>query len=126
MFFTAPSSTHICPKSADCWSPMMPAIGMLRPCTWVSPMIPEESQTIGIMDSGMPKKFSSSLSHCRVLMLKSMVLEALVTSVTCTLPPVRFQTSQESMVPKRSRPARALAIAPGTLSSIQRILVALK
>ena len=101
-------------------------MGILRPWTSASPAIPAESRTSGSMDSGMPKRLRSSESHCRVLMLNSIVREALVTSVTCTFPPVRFHTSQESMVPKRRRPARALAIAPGTLSSIQRILVALK
>ena len=59
-------------------------------------------------------------------MLKSIVREALVTSVAWTLPPVRFQISQESTVPKRSRPAWALRRAPGTFSRIQWILVALK
>ena len=59
-------------------------------------------------------------------MLKSMVLEALLTSVTWVFPPVRFQTSQESTVPKRSFPACAFCLAPGTFSRIQRILVPLK
>ena len=43
-------------------------------------------------------------------MLKSMVREALLASVTCTLPPVSFQSSQESTVPKASSPdSRQLA-----------------
>ncbi len=29
VFFTAPGSTHICPKRAACWSPAIPAIGTL-------------------------------------------------------------------------------------------------
>src|ERR1035437_10047564 len=36
-------------------------------------------------------------------------------------PPVRFQMSQLSIVPKRRSPASALALAPGTLSRIQAI-----
>ena len=35
-------------------------------------------------------------------------------------PPVRFQTSQLSMVPNRTSPASAFSRAPGTLSSSQR------
>ena len=104
----------------------MPATGIFLPETAVSPTIPEESHTSGSIDSGIPKSARSSGSHCIVLMLNSMVREAFVTSVTCLSPPVMFQTSHESMVPKRSLPALTLASAPGTLSSIQRILVALK
>ena len=78
------------------------------------------------MLSGMPKKSSSSRSHSRVWMLKIMVREALDTSVTCTSPRVRFHTSQLSTVPKRSSPRLAFSAAPGTLRSIQRILVAEK
>ena len=37
-------------------------------------------------------------------MLKSMVRDALVSSVTCTWPLVNFQISQESIVPKASSP----------------------
>ena len=59
-------------------------------------------------------------------MLKSIVRDALLTSVTCTLPPVSFQISQLSMVPNASSPAAARARAPGTLSRIQRILLAEK
>ncbi len=46
-----------------------------------------------------------------------MVRDALLGSVTCTRPPVRFHTSQESTVPNASLPALALARAPGTLRS---------
>ena len=59
-------------------------------------------------------------------MLKSIVREALLTSVTCVSPLVSIQISQLSTVPKRSLPASALSLAPGTFSSIQRIFVALK
>ncbi len=46
-----------------------------------------------------------------------MVRDALVTSVTCTppsTPPVMFQASQESIVPKHSWPASALSRRPST------------
>ena len=75
------------------------------------------------MLAGTSSSLSSSSSHCRVWMLKSIVREALVTSVMCVAPPVSFQTSQVSMVPKASSPASALALAPGTLSRIQATLV---
>ena len=74
----------------------------------------------------MPKRVSSSLSHSRVWMLKSIVREAFVTSVTCTSPRVSIQMSQVSTVPNLSFPSSALFRAPGTFSSIQRIFVALK
>ena len=51
-----------------------------------------------------------------------MVRDALVTSVTWALPPVRFQISQVSIVPKRSLPSSAFSRAPSTLSRIQAIL----
>ena len=56
----------------------------------------------------------------------SMVREALDTSVTCTAPWVSCQISQLSMVPNASLPALARSRAPGTLSRIQRTLVAEK
>ena len=52
-----------------------------------------------------------------------MVREALLTSVTCTRPPVSCQTSHESTVPNASLPSAAFARAPGTLSRIHAILV---
>ena len=55
----------------------------------------------------------------------SIVRLALVTSVTWTPPfgpPVRFQITHVSGVPKSRSPASARARAPGTLSRIQRIL----
>jgi hypothetical protein len=54
----------------------------------------------------------------------SMVRLAFVTSVMCrppSLPPVRFQMSQVSMLPNSRSPESALSAAPSTLSRIQRI-----
>ncbi len=59
-------------------------------------------------------------------MLNSIVRDALLTSVTCCVWLVSFQTSHESTVPNASLPASARARAPGTLSRIQRILLAEK
>ena len=59
-------------------------------------------------------------------MLNSIVREALLTSVTCTSPRVSRQISHESTVPNISLPCSARFRAPGTLSSIHLIFVALK
>ena len=106
----------------------MPAMGTswAKMVVLVWPYTSLEEHTFGIMERGMPKSSSSSSSHSNVLMLKSIVLEALLTSVTWTSPLVRFHTSHESTVPKRSSPASARALAPGTFSRIQRIFVAEK
>ncbi len=56
-------------------------------------------------------------------MSNSSVREALVTSVTWRLPPVRFQISHESTVPNAISPASARARKPSTLSSSHAILV---
>ena len=60
-------------------------------------------------------------SQSRVLRFISMVREALVTSVTCAppfTPPVRFHSTQVSMVPIARSPASARSLAPSTLSRI--------
>ena len=62
---------------------------------------------LGRMEAGMLKNSSSVLSHSRVLMFISMVLEALVTSVTCL--PVRLYTSHVSTVPNISCPTSRAA-----------------
>ena len=59
-------------------------------------------------------------------MLYSIVRLALLGSVTCTLPRVKFQMSQVSTVPKHSSPRSARARAPSTLSRIHFALVAEK
>jgi hypothetical protein len=67
-------------------------------------------------------------------MSKSIVRDALLTSVACSAcgaccagpPPLRFHSSQLSTVPKASSPCAAAIAAPGTWSSSQRSLVAEK
>ncbi len=79
----------------------------------------------GSMARGTPMALRISSSQSSVLRFISMVRLALVTSVRCTPPagpPVRFQISHESTLPKSSSPFFARARAPGTLSSIHRIL----
>jgi hypothetical protein len=59
-------------------------------------------------------------------MSKSMVRDAFDGSVTCRRLCEKFHASHVSTVPKASSPRSAFARAPGTLSSIQAILVPLK
>src|SRR5207302_1890214 len=80
-------------------------------------------RTSGNIERGTPKIFSNSSSQSPVLISKSIVREALLTSVTCTVPPVRFQMSHESTVPNANSPAFALALAPFTFSRIHCTLV---
>jgi len=53
----------------------------------------------------------------------SSVREALVASVAWIRPPVSFQSSQLSGVPKATRPARAARVIAGECRSSQAILV---
>ena len=66
------------------------------------------------MARGMSSMRSSSSSQSSVWMLKSSVRLALLTSVTCRLPPVSRQISNESTVPNRISPASARARRPGS------------
>ena len=66
----------------------------------------------------------SSSSQSSVSRSISIVRLALVTSVMCrppSVPPVRFQMSQVSMLPNSRSPDSAFVGAPSTLSRIQRI-----
>ena len=125
---TMPRSKHAWPKSAACWSPAMPAMGISTPRISLSrvPITPLESTTSGRMARGISMRSSSSPSQARVWMLKSIVREALETSVTWTCSRVRFQISQASTVPKSSSPACAATRAPGALRKIHWIFVAQK
>lgn len=106
----------------------MPAMGTLwaKIVVFVAPYTSLDDFTWGIIEAGMPNSLSSSSSHCSVWMLKSIVREALLTSVTCTSPRVRRQMSHESTVPNISLPFSARSLAPATLSRIHLIFVALK
>ena len=79
----------------------------------------------GSIGLGMPKKPSSSSSQSRVSRSISMVRLALVGSVTCEpplTPPVRFQMTHVSVLPKTASPASAAARTPSTFSRIHWIL----
>jgi len=80
---------------------------------------------VGSIDLGTPKKPRSSSSQSRGSRFISMVRLALVGSVTWTpplAPPVRFHSSQESVLPKIASPASAAAWTPSTFSRIHWIL----
>ena len=97
-------------------------VSMSRPFLRPSPNIPELGLMVGSMETGMPMSAQISGFQSRVSMFISMVREALVTSVACTppvAPPVRFHSTQLSMVPMRSSPASARSRAPFTFSSTQ-------
>ena len=66
-----------------------------------------------------PARGTARSSQRRRSMSKSIVREQLEKSEMCSRPPVRFQMSQESTLPKSSSPCSARSRAPGTLSSIQ-------
>ncbi len=80
----------------------------------------------GSIERGTSKAFRISSSHWSVSRSMKSVRDALVTSVTCTppsVPPVRFQRTQVSVVPNMSSPASAFSRAPSTFSRIQTIFV---
>jgi hypothetical protein len=118
VFFAIPGLVHAWPKSAACWSPAIPAIGIGTPSSDVSPYTSLDERTSGSIERGTPKIFNNSSSQSPLPISKSIVRDALLASVTCTLPPVRFHTSHESTVPNASSPARARAFAPFTFSKI--------
>src|SRR3989442_14510210 len=123
MFLAMLGSVHAWQNSAACWSPAIPAIGVAPRNSVVSPYTALETPTAGNIERGTPNNLSSSSSQSPVRTLNSIVLEALLGSVACTRPPVRFQRSQVSTVPNASLPALALARAPGTLRRIHSSLV---
>ena len=106
----------------------MPAMG--TPCTASAsdalPYASLDDRTSGSTLAGTPNSRSSSASQSHVWMSNSIVRDALLTSVTCCRPLVSFHISHVSTVPNASLPASARARAPGTLSRIQRILLAEK
>ena len=123
-----PGAKQAWPKVAACWSPATPAMGMGVPNSpgAVSPSTPLEGTMRGSSARGMWNRPSSSSSQSSVCRFISSVRAALLGSVACTRPAVRFQISQLSMVPKASSPASARARAPGTWSSSHSSLVAEK
>ena len=83
----------------------------------------EEGTTCGNTAAGTRSSASMAGSHSPVRRFSRSVRLALLASVTWCLPPVRFHTSQLSMVPKASSPRSARSRAPGTWSRIHASLV---
>ena len=95
----------------------------------VCPTVPKSASEVRISGSiatGIPNALHNSSSHLRSWMLNIIVREALEYSVTNLSRPVRFQMTQESMVPASNSPLSALSLAPSTCSRIQAILDAEK
>src|SRR5690349_14341114 len=122
-----PGSRQAWPKVAACWSPRMPATG--TPLTTPglhSPYTSDDDLMVGSIDIGIFMSAAMPSSHDSVERSISIVRLALVTSVTWTpsfsAPPVRFQSTQLSVLPNSRSPASAFSRAPSTLSRIQRIL----
>ena len=124
VFFASPGEKHVWPNVAACWSPRSPAIctpASAPPLT--SPYGALEGLISGSISSGTPITSRTSSSHARVRRSISIVRLALVGSVMCSppsLPPVRFQISQVSMLPNSRSPEDARSAAPVS-SRIQRI-----
>ena len=107
----------------------MPPSGTPGNGSRASPSTALEETIVGSTARGMRNTPSIASSQSRVASDMSCVRLALVTSVTWSPPsgpPVRFQTSQESMVPNRAVPSSAFARAPSTWSSSQASLEAEK
>ena len=120
-----PGAKHICPNSAACWSPAMPAMGTLAE--------PERGRDLAVDLAGgahlrqhargtSEAARSSSSSHCSVWMLNSMVREALLTSVTWTRAAGQLPDQPAVDGAEGQLAGFGLSRAPGTLSRIQREL----
>ena len=91
-----------------------------------SPIFAEVLTTVGSIARGISKRSRSSWSHCFSCILNNKVRLALLESVTCNLPFVKFQINQLSMVPNRTSPFSAFSLTPLCVFRIQLSFVALK
>ena len=106
----SPGAKQAWPNSAACWSPI--AAPMTTPgSTWVArPCTVALGRTCGSIARGTSNASPNPSSQSNVRRSISMVRLALVTSVTWTpplTPPVRFHTSQVSIVPNSTSPVAA-------------------
>ena len=102
VFFAMPTRVHACPKSAACWSPAIPEMGIpfgTPGTSVVTPNRPLDGRTAGRTDMGTPRRSHISALHCIELMSNNIVRLALDGSVTNAAPAVSFHTSHESIVP---------------------------
>ena len=126
VFLASPGSKQVWPNIAACWSPRMPDSGrppIAEPLA--SPYSSLEALISGSIERGTPIRSSASSCQSSVSRSISSVRLALVTSVMWrppSLPPVRFHSTQLSVVPNSSSPFSARLRAPSTLSSSHVIL----
>ena len=134
MTFAVPGAKQHWPKRAACWSPATPLTGTPAsagtPTAAAStvPNRPQEGRTSGRAAGSTPKRPQSSSVQRRPSTSKSIVREALVTSVANTPrpgPPVNRHSTHESTVARASREAGTRPARPPS-SSIQANLVAEK
>src|SRR5437867_11863009 len=79
VFFVAPVEKHVCPKSADCWSPAMPLTGIAASRNRsgsVTPNRPLDGNTSGRSPSSTPNTSSSSGDQAHFVMSYNSVREA--------------------------------------------------
>ncbi len=91
MHLLAPTAKQVCPNSADCWSPAIPAIGSSRPANARGSevaMWPHDGTMSGSASRGTPNSSHSSSDQSPASRSNSSVREALETSVTCQVPRV--------------------------------------
>ena len=113
---TLPGSKAAWPKSAACESPIALAIGMPAAEAPARDRAAEDAARrpdLGQDARGNAKESSSSASHAAARRLKSCVRDALVASHAWTAPPVKFHSSQLSIVPAHSSPRCGTAVAIG-------------
>jgi hypothetical protein len=87
----SPTSKQVCPNSADCWSPAMPAMGSSSPRNERGSVVaisPQDGTTSGSASRGTPNSEHSSSLQPPFSRSKSRVRDALETSVTCQVPRV--------------------------------------
>ena len=85
----------------------------------MTPNRPLDGITVGSAVIGTPNSAHISSLHCNERMSNNIVRLALEASVACTAPPVRFQTSQESMVPSASSSSMGMALLASSHSTFE-------
>src|SRR5436309_2633889 len=130
VFFALPGEKAHWPTRAEDWSPRQPVIGapFSIPDVRDPNSVGSDDGTIfgsRIFSFSRPKNSRSRSSYVSVWMLRNMVLEAFVGSVTWmfrSTPPFSLNSNQESTVPNASRCASYALRTAGTFSRSQRSL----
>lgn len=122
VFFALPGLRQAWPNIAACWSPSTACTrAPVSPITAGSsaPKSAPEGRISGSSCTGMPSRSQNSRSQSARRRSSRAVREAALGSVAWVAPPVRFHSSQQSMVPAASLPASASARIPSTFLSSQ-------